>query len=137
MSAFYLIEIFSISPYFLSYFNQLGRGVSGGYNYAVHSNYDWGQDLKRLGDWVKKNNVKKISVSYYGATTSGFNYYVGDGVEDWQASAGNPKLRGIDWFAVSVHLLKTRPERYLWLQKIKDIDHPDYKAGTSIFIYRL
>lgn len=137
LSAFYLIEVFSISPYFLSYFNQLGGGVSGGYNYAVHSNYDWGQDLKRLGDWIKKNNVKKISVSYYGATTGGFNYYVGDGVEDWQASAGNPKLRGIDWFAVSVHLLKTRPERYLWLKAVKDIDHPDYKAGTSIFIYRL
>ncbi|MBI5079280.1 glycosyltransferase family 39 protein [Candidatus Wolfebacteria bacterium] len=133
----YALETFFVFPYFLSYFNQFGGGVFNGYNYAVHSNYDWGQDLKRLGDWVNKNNINKISVSYYGATTLGLTYYVGGEVENWEVFPGNPKSRGIDWFAVSVHLLKTHPEKYLWLKDIKDLDYPDYKAGTSIFIYKL
>ena len=53
----FIIEVFVSYPYFLSYFNQLAGGLWKGYQYVVDSNYDWGQDLKRLTNWVNiKNN---------------------------------------------------------------------------------
>jgi hypothetical protein len=133
--AWYFLETLFASPYFLSYFNELGGGVKNGYNYAVASNYDWGQDLKRLSQWVKSNNIQKVTVNYFG--TGDVEYYLKDKAESWDSGKGNPKERGINWSAVSVDSLKTYPEQYLWLQKIKDIDQPDYRAGTSIFIYKL
>ena len=49
----YFAETLTASPHYLSYFNQLGGGVNNGYAYVVDSNYDWGQDLKRLKNFVK------------------------------------------------------------------------------------
>ncbi|TSD02074.1 MAG: hypothetical protein Athens071424_198, partial [Parcubacteria group bacterium Athens0714_24] len=39
-------------PYFVSYYNGLGGGIWNGYKIATDSNYDWGQDLIRLKDWL-------------------------------------------------------------------------------------
>lgn len=44
-------------PYYLSYFNPVGGGHRNGYLYATDSNYDWGQDLKHLKNWISEYNV--------------------------------------------------------------------------------
>lgn len=84
----YLYENLSIYPYYLTYFNQIvllrpswapaGQAgyIPGGHHYVVDSNLDWGQDLKRLADWVEKNNVKKISLDYFGWSDQ--SYYLKD-----------------------------------------------------------
>lgn len=128
----YVFEVFAAFPYFLSYFNKLGKGMQGGYNYAVDSNYDWGQDLKRLATWVEDNNIDKISLSYFGAGNA--KYYLGDKIDFWNSTYGNPNSKDFNLFVVSVHFLKQYPEDYLWL---KNINSPDYRVGTSIFIYKL
>lgn len=43
-------------PYYLSYFNPIVGGHRNGYLYATDSNYDWGQDLKHLKNWVNEYN---------------------------------------------------------------------------------
>jgi len=53
----YVFENLSVSPYYLTYFNQAVGGPSGGYRYVVDSNLDWGQDLKRFSNWVKENDI--------------------------------------------------------------------------------
>lgn len=52
-------------PNYLSYFNPLAGGHANGYRYVTDSNYDWGQDLKRLRDWVDQYNqcVEQITKS--------------------------------------------------------------------------
>lgn len=132
-------------PYFLSRFNELSGGTYDGYKYAVDSNFDWGQDLKRLKEWIiEKNNVKKIAVDYFGG--GNLKYYFGDKAEDWRSALGNPAEEGIEWLAVSVNTLqgalgKTAPgfirqseDEYRWL---KNPYQPTGRAGTSIFIYKL
>lgn len=42
-------------PNYLSYFNE-SVGAKNGHHYVVDSNYDWGQDLKRLKIWVDTYN---------------------------------------------------------------------------------
>lgn len=44
-------------PNYLSYFNEVVGGHHQGYKYVTDSNYDWGQDLKRLQTWVKEYNA--------------------------------------------------------------------------------
>ncbi len=141
----YLAETFIAFPYFLSYFNQFGGGIKNGYKYVVDSNYDWGQDLKRLKEFVEKNKINKIAVDYFGGGNP--KYYLGaEKVEYWQSAKDNPKYYGIDWLAVSINNLQNalgelhpgqlrNPEdEYRWLENPYE---PYARAGTSIFIYKL
>ncbi len=158
----FVVETFSASPFFLSYFNQIGGGTNGGFKYVADSNYDWGQDLKRLKDWVDarnkdgntENDVLKIAVDYFGGGNP--KYYLGDAFVEWRSKDGNPSLEDIRYLAVSVNILaqasgkklgtfeQKDEDRYMWLHEIKPpreesfpLPFPDEKAGTSIFIYHL
>lgn len=156
------------APFFLSYFNPLGGGVTSGYRYATDSNYDWGQDLKRLKVWTEErnrdddydNDIQKIAVDYFGGGDPRF--YMGETAEGWWSARGNPKDIGIEWLAVSVSVLqgamqplvppltRTPEDEYRWLRELRlpaqagppepglgGLPTPDFRAGTSIFIYHL
>jgi len=149
----YLVGAVFAAPFFLSYFNPLFGGVRGGYQYAVDSNYDWGQDLKRLAQYVEQvnnddshdNDINKIAIDYFGAGNP--KYYLGeDMVEYWWSARGNPLNEDIKWLAVSINGVqgaKGRPapgfirkpeDEYRWLAEPYK---PYARAGTSIFIYKL
>ncbi|HUX35978.1 MAG TPA: glycosyltransferase family 39 protein [Candidatus Paceibacterota bacterium] len=150
-----LLETAFAGPYFLSYFNELGGGVYGGYRFVTDSNYDWGQDLLRLQDFVNKHSeIKKIAVDYFGGGNP--SYYLSPKEVDWSSSKGNPADKGIHWLAVSVNTLQSAiqplapgqtrnpQDEYRWLTAMRppapglgNVPAPDYRAGTSIFIYRL
>jgi hypothetical protein len=148
-------ETLAATPYYLSYFNQFGGGVKNGYRFVTDSNYDWGQDLLRLRDWVKSNpEVDKIAVDYFGGGNP--KYYLQDKEEDWWSSKGNPANSGIHYLAISVNSLQgaiqpaaagfeRKPEdEYRWLTSMRppmpgmgNIPQWDYRIGTSIFIYKI
>lgn len=80
--------LFSVSailafPHYLSYYNILGGGTNHGYEVATDSNYDWGQDVKRLGVWLKKNKPGKIYLDIFSLNAPG--YYLGNSVEYFDA----------------------------------------------------
>ncbi len=132
-------EIISAFPHYLSYYNELGGGVSRGYKYITDSNYDWGQDLKRLEFFVEKNNLQKIYVDYFGGGSP--KYYLGDKYEGWNSSRGAPPPHS--YFAISATFLEgatgkpakglivSKNDTYEWLKN----KTPVARAGTSIFIY--
>ena len=143
------------APYFLSYFNEFGGGVSNGYHYVTDSNYDWGQDLSRLRSWVDAHpEVDKIAVDYFGGGSP--SYYLGNKEVNWSSSKGNPADQGVHWLAVSVNTLegaiqplepgqtRNASDTYSWLTALRppapgmgNVPPPDARAGTSIFIYHL
>jgi hypothetical protein len=137
-----LVEVFISYPYFLSYFNEIGGGVWGGYKHVTDSNYDWGQDLKRLKSYVEKNNIDKIAVDYFGG--GDINYYLGDKAVPWWSAKGNPLDQNIKWLAISANTIQSakavpdekfivhQENTYPWLET-----KPIARAGTSIFIYKL
>ncbi|MFI5205994.1 MAG: hypothetical protein ACHQVK_03560, partial [Candidatus Paceibacterales bacterium] len=111
----FLLETAISTPYFLSYFNELGGGTQNGYHYVADSNYDWGQDLLRLKDFVDSHpEIDKIAVDYFGGGNP--KYYMGDAssggkVEYWWSSKGNPstgsgQVPPIHWFAISINNLQ-------------------------------
>lgn len=138
----YILSSLSTFPNYLSYFNELAGGQKNGYKYIVDSNYDWGQDLKRLTQFVKnppkKVKIKKIYVDYFGGGDP--NYYLKDKYIPYNPTKSKNKPKG--WFAVSVNRLQagrgdpvqsfSQPTGYYkWLDQY----HPVTRAGNSIFIY--
>ncbi|MEK7649977.1 MAG: glycosyltransferase family 39 protein [Patescibacteria group bacterium] len=134
-------------PHYLSYYNELAGGTHNGWYYATDSNYDWGQDLKRLRDIARQNPNEKIYLHYFGGSAAGDaaqRYWLGDQFAPWYSSFGAPPSGSI--FAISINQLagtwaiptKGFPsgdpkDSYPWLRDLKPFD----RAGTSIFLYRM
>lgn len=53
-------------PHYLSYFNFLAGGSSGGNRFLSDSNVDWGQDLPALKSWMTEHRVDVIDLAYFG-----------------------------------------------------------------------
>jgi len=114
-------------PYYLSFYNALAGGTQNGYKIATDSNYDWGQDLKRLVKFVGENKINKINLDYFGGGNP--QYYLGDKFIPWWSARGEP-LAG-SWLAVSANTFQGNKD-YSWLKdKV-----PVSRAGSSIFIYK-
>lgn len=153
--AWFVAETAYASPYFLSYFNEIGGGVNNGYKYVTDSNYDWGQDFLRFRDFVNVHpEIDKIAVDYFGAASP--EYYLPGKTVGWWSAKGDPRAEGIHWFAVSINSLAgalatpapyftVKPEdQYKWLEAFRakepglgGVPKPDYRIGTTIFIYRM
>jgi len=130
-------------PYYMSYFNQFAGGPKNGYNYVTDSNADWGQDLKRLENFLDQHpEIDKIRVDYFGGGNP--KYYLGNKYIQWWDSK-RPIEKG--WYAVSTNFLqgsiydtrlkddgtprRANDESWRWT-----LDYtPKYQVGTSIFIY--
>lgn len=136
----YIISSCLVFPHYLSYFNELGGGQKNGYQYVTDSNYDWGQDLKRLKTWVEENNIEKIYVDYFGG--GDVSYYLGEKHLSWQGTKLSSEFPSGNYLAVSATLLqggRGEPAKnldqptgyYNWLNDYE----PIARAGNSIFIY--
>ncbi len=134
-------SVLAAYPYYLSYYNELGGGISNGYTIAVDSNYDWGQDLMRLRDYVASEGIDHIRVDYFGGGNP--THYLGAKFEPWNSAKGYPPGGG--WFAISAtfqmsslgttvnNFERKKEDSYEWLKPFR----PVARAGTSIFIYHL
>ncbi len=139
LTVWYIAESALTFPYYLAYFNELAGGPANGYKRVVDSNLDWGQDLKRLTQYVEKNGIDKIKLDYFGGGSP--QYYLGDRYEKLEAN--NLEQRN-GWIAVSATLLQNgrgiatkgfdgSTTHYNWLNQYE----PVAKIGYSIFVYRV
>ncbi|MDP3792491.1 MAG: glycosyltransferase family 39 protein [bacterium] len=139
----YLYENLNVYPYYLTYFNQVAGGPSGGYRYVVDSNLDWGQDVKRLAKWVENppagGNIQKISLDYFGWADQ--NYYLKNKLV-WITAGKYKNTREFladntegGYIAVSASFYMGSREKietsYAWLDNYK----PVTVIGNSIFVW--
>lgn len=135
-------SVTSVYPHFLAYFNQAAGGPDQGYLYAVDSNLDWGQDLKRLESWLENNNIDKIYLDYFGGGNA--EYYLKEKFLPWQGERKPTELPTDSYLAVSASQLQggrgiaakgyEGPTGYYnWLNSYT----PVAKIGYSIFVYRI
>ena len=134
------VSVISIYPHFLAYFNELAGGPNQGYVYTVDSNLDWGQDLKRLKNWVEENKIDKIYVDYFGGGDA--KYYLKEKYAPWWGTSDSKEFPKGNYLAVSATFLQggrgiptpgfNQPYGYYhWLDKYT----PVAKIGYSIFVY--
>jgi len=141
LAVWHLLATVLIAPHYLAYFNEIGGGAGNGYKYLVDSNIDWGQDLKELKKYMEKNNIPRVSLSYFGSDAPeryGIAY-------DWLPSfvltnhepGSVPQLNLQQPLAISVtNLHGTQLDdkaQFKWLLQ----HEPVAKLGYSIFIYDL
>jgi hypothetical protein len=138
-----VVTVIKVYPSFLAYFNELAGGPDGGYRYTVDSNLDWGQDLKRLKEWVDNNKIEKIYLDYFGGGDA--SYYLKQKFAPWWGTRDPKELPKGSYLAVSVSLLQGgRGELvpgfdqaccyYRWLYLYEP---PVAKIGHSIFVYHI
>jgi hypothetical protein len=110
-------------PNYLGFFNFAAGGATAAPRYLLDSNVDWGQDLKRLGLWMRQDNVDNVCLSYFG--TADPAYY---GISYQPLEPGRDCVR-----AVSVQHLFTKSEPVF-----RDLaaTKPDLILGTSIYVFR-
>jgi len=140
MLVWYVASSLFAFPLYLSYYNELAGGSENGYKYAVDSNYDWGQDLLRLRDFVDEKGIKEISVAYFGGDD--MEYRLGDKLKATRIFK-DPELNH-GWIAIAATYLqegRAKPAPgfdrdttfFNWLNAYEPVG----RAGHSIFIYNL
>ena len=142
----FIFESLKVYPHYLTYFNQVVGGPSGGYRYVVDSNLDWGQDLLRLSKWVKQNGIQKIELDYFGWADPA--YYLKDryiwlnSTKYRDAADFVSRNQSGGWLAVSATFLQgskgtpdnpSYPNYDDWLKA----HQPVTVIGNSIFVYNL
>jgi len=123
-------SVFRAHPAYLAYFNEIAGGPDGGYRYVTDSNLDWGQDLKRLAQFVEERNIPEVYFDYFGWADPA--YYLKEKYR-WLSSESGPKK---GWVAVSATFYqgsREKPEhdyrRWLPMEKLVA------KIGHSIFLF--
>lgn len=128
--ALFLASSALIYPYYLSYFSELVGGARAGARYLVDSNLDWGQELKRLGAYLKKRHIPFVYTVYFGQAP--LETYLDDA--RYLPTSKEPEaIAALDgWAAISATALFSM-EEYAWLRE----RHPTEKIGYAIFLYDL
>ncbi len=147
----YLASSILAYPDYVPYFNEAVGGPSNGYRYLVGSNNDLGQNLPQLKEFMAKNGIQKINLSYFGSVDPkeyGISYdympspYFQHWVSDYQPFVEVEK-RNEDcserkgWVAISVTNLQNvhliNKTCFDWLKEYR----PAEKLGYSIFVYKI
>jgi hypothetical protein len=66
LAVLYAGETAAAHPGYLSFINPLGGGAGDGWKAFVDSNYDWGQDLRRLRQWMDATGTRRVHLAYFG-----------------------------------------------------------------------
>ena len=159
----YIISSLSCFPYFLAYSNELTGGPDKTYIYTVDSNLDWGQDLKRLKNWINEYNrcaftkcpeecignsvpieygqpIDKIYVDYFGGGDA--KYYLKEKYAPWWGQRNEKEFPKGNYLAISATFLqggRGEPapgfnQPYGYYRWL-DKYQPITKIGYSIFVY--
>ena len=132
--------IVSVFPHYLTYFNLVAGGPSGGHRYLVDSNLDWGQSFKALRAYLEQQGIDQSRLSHYTYTDPAL-YDVR--YQPMAPLAGAPPMLpsrfnpapGI--YAIGATTLQgvmtVDPDMYSWFRQQK----PEARPGNAIFVFRV
>ena len=116
-----------IAPHYLAYFNELCGGPNNGYKLLHESEFDWGQGLKELREYLDARGIKHVQLGYFGTADPahyGIHYDPLPCDRTWAWRKEEP-------IAVSATALYWDCNR--WLLQLE----PSDKVGYTIFIYNV
>jgi len=118
-------------PNFLGYFSPFVGGNRRGPEILQDSNLDWGQDLPKLANYVRQENLTSIPFAYYGVARIASFVPEAEPLPTIDEIVANG--RPVGPVAISVGALYDRSGRYRWLWT----EQPSRRIGSSIYIYNL
>ncbi len=118
------IESLAVHPHHLMFFNRWAGGPEGGPRYLIVGD-DWGQDQRRLGEWIAERQLPGVFYTLYSGMPQKW------GIQYRQAPC-TPRRGTFALHAVEVHRpRRTDPGCLDWLT----VEPPDERLGYSIYIY--
>lgn len=159
LTIWYVIVALLQFPKYVPYIEAVFGGSGNASKYLSDSNVDWGQDAKRLVDYVNNNpNIDKIAVDYFGGAdpryyfckrtyddkgnlitdVNGYNCKDSKFVE-WHVNYGKPTTKYIavseTYLMSDIYYKQSNPRQfdYQWLRD----KTPVAKIGDSIYIYEV
>jgi hypothetical protein len=129
LTAWLAIVAVTAWPHFIPYSNEFAGGTANGYQKLIDSNYDWGQDGKRLKRWMQDNGVAHVYLDFFG-TQPAIEWHQ---IPNTRVNAEQARQLRQGWLVVSVSQLM-RPE-WDWLRGVRPT--PDARIGYTLFAYRL
>ncbi len=124
--AWHAAESVVAHPDYLAYFNQIARGREE--QFLADSNLDWGQDLARLGEYLRSHHIDMPQADLFGATPPHRL--------DFKVTGLHPLHPQPGWVVISVnHLLgiNRSPQNYRWFLQRR----PDARVGKTLRLYYL
>ena len=140
---FATISSVQIAPHQLAYFNEIVGGPAHGHRYLADSNLDWGQDLKGVKDYMAKESLPIIYLSYFGSAPPSYygiryQYVPGTWPLEWPPPVDRvPASAPRKVLAISTNNLHDVFNSYNPLFRWLLIREPVAKIGYSIFVYDL
>lgn len=142
--AWLIVASLVIWPHYLAYFNEAAGGPGNGYKILVDSNIDWGQDLLGLKQYLDREGITHIKLSYFGPTRPdylGIDFDPLPGLPPqsdlWYNLPFNPKNPEPGIYAISVSNLQelffVEKRAYSWFRARE----PDATIGYSIHVYQV
>jgi hypothetical protein len=128
-------------PHHLAYFNEIAGGSRNGWRLLVDSNLDWGQDLKRLAEWLRANPAPGLKLSYFGSADPAYYGIVSEALPGYTAPHAariTREIRPGDFLAVSATNLQgvyLEPDDRALMERVRAL-RPLARIGFSIFVYR-
>ena len=128
-------------PHHLAYFNEIAGGSRNGWRLLVDSNLDWGQDLKRLAEWLRANPAPGLKLSYFGSADPAYYGIVSEALPGYtapHAARVTREIRPGDFLAVSATNLQgvyLEPDDRALMERVRAL-RPLARIGFSIFVYR-
>jgi hypothetical protein len=140
-----VLDVLSVAPQHLAYFNPLAGDRSRDYNLLVDSNLDWGQDLIALRDWQLTHQVDQLNLAYYGSARPSVYNVAATLLPSFSLNDFGPQVDGYSayalppgWYAISVSslqlgLLYSRSDIYAPFRLRQPVD----RVGRSFLIYHI
>jgi hypothetical protein len=134
----------SIFPHYLAYFNEIVGGPQNGHQYLADSNLDWGQDLPALRDYLDREGIDQVYLSWFGPARPeqyDIRYRPLPGFPLYQASAEtyafNPYQPAPGFYAISATNLPgvvfEDHDTFAWFRDQEPLARPGY----SLFVFRV
>ena len=114
-------------PLYIQFFNEAVGGARNGYKYLIDSNFDWGQDAKRLKAFLDERRIDHIYLDYFGTAFS-VDYLK---IPNTRVTAETAKKIQRGTLVVSASQLM-RPE-WSWLRESRQ---PSARVAYTLFVYQ-
>lgn len=137
-----MVESLWLHPHYLAYFNQLAGGPENGWQVAVDSNMDWGQDVARLAQMQQESGWPRLQASWLGTAPPEIYGLEADFLPGWPwrklspvRDEFYPENPAPGWYALSATQLQgvylPDSDYYAWFRE----QEPSARAGYSFFVY--
>jgi hypothetical protein len=106
----------------IAYFNALAGGPREGHRFLRYSDLDWGQELRNLGRYARREGIPEVRTYLFGTTDAAFHGIREARADDSDFRAPRPAV-----YAISANYF----DRFEWTKGLE----PTARIGHAIFVY--